>query len=77
MRDDIKKQTAESAPELFKGTDRVHRLDMAKEKEKLAKKLADGGPESLTKTEMQILNSNRADRRRAGFKRQNVRKHRG
>lgn len=50
-------------------TDRMYRLDMAKEKEKLAKKLADG--KTLTDSEMKVLHSNRETRRKAGFVRQN------
>lgn len=52
-------------------TDRMHRVDVGVLKERLKKKLEEEGPEALTKAEMQVLHSNRADRRKNGFKRQN------
>lgn len=51
-------------------TDRM--LDIGKVKEKLRKKLANGEP--LTEHELRTLNSNRAERRAAGFVRQNQKK---
>ena len=56
-------------------TDKMHKLDIGKEKERLEAKLRDKGPEALTKAEHQILHSNRETRRRNGFVRQNVHRH--
>ena len=56
-------------------TDRMHHVDVGKHKEKLKKKLEEKGPESLTKAEHQILHSNREERRRKGFVRQNQHRH--